>query len=182
VSPDHGVGKYTSYARVLSTTAASSEGLVNVRLENAGVDLYEKGTIKFSQSVEGHVLNGNEYQILDFMVEIDENGDQGTQHYTIKAPGATATTNEFTVSYTAYKANSDRALKFIKNGKYNGYATPVELTKDVITVETPYLGPLPEDNAGFWVNDILLIKGSSDLGSELKLRPKLDTLIRSGYR
>ena len=180
VSPDHGVGKYTSYARVLSTTAASSEGLVNVRLENAGVDLYEKGTIKFSQSLEGHVLNGNEYQILDFMVEIDENGDQGTQHYTIKAPGATATTNEFTVSYTAYKANSDRALKFIKNGKYNGYATPVELTKDVITVETPYLGPLPEDNSGFWVNDILLIKGSSDLGSELKLRPKLDTLIISG--
>ena len=158
VSADHGIGKETIHAKVLSTTAASSDGLVNVRIKNGGIGIYEQGKLQFSESVDGHVLNGNEYQILDFMVEIDENGDQGTQHYTIKAPGATATTNAFSVSYTAYRPNKDRALKFIRNGKYNGYATPVALSKDVITVETPYLGALPEDNQGFGLMTYYLSK------------------------
>ena len=179
-SEDHGIGKELNHAQVLSTTAASSEGLVNVRIENGGPGLYESGFLHFSDSVNDHVLSGNKYQILDFVTLIDEDGDQGEQHYTIKAPGATATTTEFSVSYVSYRPNKDRPIKLIRNGRYSGFATPVALTKDTFTVETPYLGPIDEDSGAFWVNDIILVEGTSDLASEMKLRPKLDALTVSG--
>ena len=179
-SKDHGIGKRTVSATVLSTSNASSEGFVNVEVDNAGLGFYNKGKLKFSNSINGHVLSGNEYDIIDFVTLIDDDGDQGAQHYVIKAPGATATSNkEFSVSYTAYEYNKDRALRFIKNGQYSGFVTPVALNENTITVETPYLGPLTT-NDGFWVNDILLVEGTNDLRSEMKLRPRLDAMIIAG--
>ena len=175
-SPDHGVGKTTVVAQVSSTTNASSEGLVNVVISNGGANLYKQGKLNFSNSINGHALSGNSFDIIDFITVIDDDGDQGEQYYTIKAPGATATTNEFSVSYEAYRPDKDRALRFIKAGKYTGFGVPVRLTKDSITIETPYLGNMASTDA-FWVNDIMLVEGSSDLSSEMKLRPKLDSLV-----
>ena len=53
------------------------------------------------------------------------------------------------------------------------------MNEDTITVETPYLGPLTTTD-GFWVNDILLVEGTSDLRTEMKLRPRFDSLIIQG--
>ena len=175
-SPDHGIGKKTLVATVQHTTDASSEGLVNVVINNRGLGLYEKGKLTFSNSVNGHALSNNSFDILDFVTIIDDDGDQGDQYYTIKAPGATATTGQFSVSYTAYGTNKDRALRFIKNGKYTGFGVPVQITDDTITIETPYLGNITSTN-GFWVNDVMLVEGSSDLSSEMKLRPNKDALV-----
>ena len=175
-SPRHGIGKQTLVAEVLSTTNASSEGLVNVVIANSGLGLYQKGKLTFSNSINGHALSNNSFDIIDFVTVIDDDGEQGDQYYTIKAPGATATTGEFSVSYTNYSPNKDRALRFIKNGKYTGFGVPVQLTDDTITIETPYLGDVANEN-GFWVNDVMLIEGTSDLRSEMKLRPKLDALV-----
>ena len=175
-SPDHGIGKQTLVAEVRNTTDASSEGLVNVVIANSGLGLYQKGKLTFSNSINGHALSNNSFDIIDFVTVIDDNGDQGEQYYTIKAPGATATTGEFSVSYTNYAPNKDRALRFIKNGKYTGFGVPVELTDNTITIETPYLGNVTSTD-GFWVNDVMLIEGTSDLQSEMKLRPKMDALV-----
>ena len=123
-SEDHGIGKRTVSATVLSTTNANSEGLVNVEVDNGGIGFLSRGKLKFSNSINGHVLSGNEFDIIDFVNIIDDDGDQGEQYYTIKAPGATATSNkEFSVSYTAYSYNKDRALRFIRNGQYSGFVT-----------------------------------------------------------
>ena len=176
ISEDHGVGKTTVVAQVRATTNASSEGFVNVVIADGGRNLYKQGKLKFSNSINGHALSGNTFDIIDFITKIDEDGDQGEQYYTIKAPGATATTNEFSVSYEAYRTDKDRALRFIKAGKYTGFGVPIELAKDSITIETPYLGDMASADA-FWVNDIMLVEGSSDLSSEMKLRPKLDSLV-----
>ena len=175
-SKDHGIGKTTQIAQVLSTTSASSEGLVNIVVQNGGFALAKAGKLTFSSSIKGHALSGNSFAIIDFVTIIDKDGEQGDQYFTIKAPGATTTTKEFSVSYTAYIPNKDRAIKLVKNGKYTGFGIPKAVTTDTFTIETPYLGAL-SSTTGYWVNDIMLIEGSSDLRSEMKLRPKLDTLV-----
>ena len=175
-SENHGVGRTTVVAQVRNTTNASSSGLVNVVIANGGANLHKQGKLSFSNSINGHALSGNTFDIIDFVTIIDDDGDQGEQYYTIKAVGATATTNEFSVSYEAYRPDKDRALRFIKNGKYTGFGVPTRLTKDTITIETPYLGDISSTDA-FWVNDIMLVEGTSDLKSEMKLRPKLDSLV-----
>ena len=84
-SKDHGIGKQTLVAPVLSTTIASSSGLVNVVIANAGAGFYKQGKLTFSNSVNGHALSNNSFDIIDFVTVIDDNGDQGEQYYTIKA-------------------------------------------------------------------------------------------------
>ena len=180
-SPSHGLGKKTVVEQVLSTTDASSEGFVNVVIPNTSDNLIKNEELVFSNSINGHALSGKSFPILDFVTIIDDDGDQGDQYYTIKAPGATATTNQFSVSYSIHTPNKDRAIKFIKNGQYTGFGVPTALTDDTITIETPYLGNTSGTD-GFWVNDVLLVEGTSDLKSEMKLRPKLDAMLIKNSR
>ena len=175
-SVDHGIGKTTQIAQVLNTTDASAEGLVNIVVQNGGFALAKSEKLTFSSSISGHALSGNSFDIIDFVTIIDNDGEQGDQYFTIKAPGATATTKQFSVSYTAYIPNKDRAIKLVKNGKYTGFGVPKAVTPDTFTIETPYLGAL-STTSGYWVNDIMLVEGTSDLRSEMKLRPRLDTLV-----
>ena len=45
VRADLGIGKETIHAKVLSTS--KSIGLVNVRIENGGIGIYEQGKLQF---------------------------------------------------------------------------------------------------------------------------------------
>ena len=48
VRADHGIGKETIHAKYLVQQPQVPDGLVNVRIKNGGIGIYEQGKLQFS--------------------------------------------------------------------------------------------------------------------------------------
>ena len=168
-SKDHKIGKVDDNQLVVSSTNASSEGLVNIELPNGLRGLSVGANVTFSHSQTGHVLSGNSFVVKDF-VNIVDNIEGGSEQYiTIEAPGATATANVFSVSYDNYIPSQNRSIKISKTKNYDGFATPFMADKDSFVVNTVYTGNAITN--GHWVSDTMLITGTTDFQNEINLKP-----------
>ena len=167
-SKGHNIGKVDDHQTVISSTNASSEGLVNIALPNGLRGLAVGANITFSQSQAGHVLHGNSFTVVDFVNYIDtiQNGEQ---YITIHAPGATATANVFSVSYDNYIPDTARTIKISGTKNYDGFATPFIADKDSFAIKTIYTGN--SATKGHWVSDRMIITGSNDLHNEINAKP-----------
>ena len=169
ISKGHNIGKFEDNQLVISSTNASSEGLVNIELPNGLTGLAVGGNVTFSKSQKGHVLHGNTFTVVDFVNIIDPVASSGEQFVTIHAPGATATGNVFSVAYDNYIPDSSRAIKISKTGFYDGFATPILADKNSFVVRTNYLGNAT--SIGNWISDTMIITGTDNLHGEINAKP-----------
>ena len=168
-SKDHNIGKVDDNQLVVSSTNASSEGLVNIELPNGLRGISVGANITFSHSQVGHVLSGNSFVVVDFVNLIDNIEGDGEQYITIEAPGATATSNVFSVSYDNYIPSQSRTIKIGNTRNYDGFATPFLADKNSFVINTIYTGNVVTN--GHWVSDTMLITGTDDFQNEINVKP-----------
>jgi len=173
-SKGHNIGKIDDKQLVVSSTNASSDGFVNIELNNGLRGLAVGSTVTFSKNNTGHVLSGNTFTVVDFVSIIDNIDGAGEQYITIEAPGATATANVFSVSYDNYIPDSSKAIKISNTRNYDGFATPFLADNDSFVVKTIFTGNAITQ--GNWVSDSIIITGTDSLHNEINAKPDKNSI------